>query len=53
MSLPEFYQQISRRLRDQFGKGVRDVGGIVGGRDNPICRHGSWLIFDLDQSKVS
>ena len=29
MALTVFYQQNSRRLRDQFGRGVRDVGRVV------------------------
>ena len=29
MTLPEFYQQNSWRLRDQFGRGVRDVESIA------------------------
>jgi hypothetical protein len=32
MTLPEFYQQISRRLRHQFGSGVRDAKSIVKGK---------------------
>ncbi len=36
MTLPEFYQQISRRLRDQFGRGVRGVR--LTGRMVTLCR---------------
>ncbi len=31
MTLTEFYQQISRRLRHQFGRGVRNIEIIVKG----------------------
>jgi hypothetical protein len=29
MNLPEFYQQISRRLRDQFDKKVWSLGAML------------------------
>jgi hypothetical protein len=32
ITLTVFYQQISRRLRDQFGRGVGDVGLVGGSR---------------------
>ena len=36
MTLTEFYQQESRRLRHQFGRGVRDVESIAKGKFRPV-----------------
>ena len=35
ITLTEFYQQISRRLRHQFGRGVRNVECIAKGKFRP------------------
>jgi hypothetical protein len=41
MTLTKFYQQISRRLRDQFGSGVRDVESIAKAIFDPKWRLGT------------
>jgi arylsulfatase len=45
MTLTVFYQQNSRRLRDQFGRGVRDVESIAKGKFRP-----PWWTFAVSQN---